>query len=598
MYNGVLYVALLLCTILLGGATWYNCMIPLLLFFVCLIKDKRNISGNVNTLIPIVLLVTGFISIVLTQGDKQNALYEYEQILCFILAFFVGLGIKDEDNIFKYVLVCATATAGVGLLSYCNLIRIEDFTFNDRYLLRLQSFLKYANTTAVLLGCGYFSSLKLFDTYQKKGLTYISSCTLIAFYLTVSKAAIPLFIVFGTLLFVVQRKYTRCFVLQNVVCMIGTLLIILAGFKQYQTVKILLVIITVLIGGGIVQSEMLKKILPDKRLMIVWLIGFGVFLSLGCLLLVSRDINIFETLFKRFDYMSDAFVLLRQYWLTGIGPGAWKFYQYSVQTTQYSVTEIHNSWLQIWLEFGIIFFVTIFASFIKTTVYCIRRKMYVYAAIILFILTHSLVDINLSFGIILMISGLIIGFALRDAKEIRFGKPIVCGTLTLCLVLFGYMICECTVRSLFEQAYLKKNYDRAITYSTVLEKICPYDSNLQISIAALTHNDTEQRIVRAIALSPLDPSLLQTDIEYSIAQKNPSVLEKIDRLTQMAKHQESIYAKAKEYLIQALERKICTRKEYDEYLSKIENQRNQYGVIDRNNLLEEIVKDQEGDLLK
>lgn len=590
IYDLLICVAMVTCTILLGGSYWYNCMIPWLFFFICLIKNRRNIPRNINAFIPAILLVTGFIAIVTTRGDKQNALYEYEQLLCLILPFFIGLSIKDEGQILKYIFVCATVTAIAGLLSYCGLIRIENFTFNDRYVLRLQSFLKYANTTAVLLGCGYFAVLKLFDVYQKKVLTYLSSCILIAFYLTVSKAAIPLFILIGTVLFVIQKKYARYFVLQNVICMIFAILIILAGFQQRQSVKLLLIVICVAISGRAILNDKLHRLFTEKRLIILWVCGLGVFLFLGCLLLVSKDINILETLLKRFDYMKDALVLLKEHWLTGIGPGAWKYYQYSAQTTLYSVSDIHNSWLQIWLEYGMIFFVTMVAVLLIATVLFARKKMYASSAIMLLIITHSLVDINFNFGIILIILGFMTGFALKDAKDIRLGKPVMYTTLAFCLALYGYMVCEGVVRNMFERSYIQNKNAQAIKYSYILEKICPYDSNLQISIAALTQENAEQRIKHAIELSPLDPGLVQTDIEYSISQKNKNTLEKILKFVGMAKHQEITYVKAKDYLIQALNTGICTQKEYDELLLAIENQRKQYGVIDRNNLLDDIAK--------
>lgn len=593
MYELLLPAGLLICTVLMGGYNWYNCVIPILLFLVYLVKERKNILKNINIVFPFALLITGFIAVIQTQGDKQNALYEYERILCFIAAFFVGLSIKSEYKIFKYMVVCAAVTGICGLLSYCNIIRIEDFSFNDRYVLRLQSFLKYANTTAVLLGCGYFASIKLIDVYNKRVLTYISSCILIAFYLTVSKAAIPLFMVLGTFLFLVQRKHSRYFILQNLVCMVFTLLILLVGCQQ-QTATFMLILACIVISVSIVHNDKMKQVFTEKRLIVLWFLGFGIFLFMGCLVLISKDINIFETLFKRFDYMKDALILLKEHWLTGIGPGAWKYYQYSIQTTQYNVTDIHNSWMQIWLEFGILFFLAISAIIVKSALYFARKKMHVYYVLVLFIVMHSLVDINLSFGIILMILGLVTGFALNKGNEIRAGKHILYGTLLLCFVIFGYMTCEYAVRGMLENSYLQKKNEQAAKYAEILEKICPYDSNLQISIAALTQENTEQRIKRAIELSPLDPDLVQTDIEYSISHKDKTVLKKIEKYVVMAKYQEITYAQAKEYLVQAFDTGLCTQKEYDECLSGIENLQDELGITDRNELLGEVAEQMKG----
>ncbi len=588
----LLYISLLICTITLGGFYWYNCIIPLFLFFVCLIKERQNFPQNIYVYAPVILLVTGFIPIILTQGDKQNALYEYEQILCFILPFYIGMTLKNDDKILKGITLCAAITAAVGLLSYCNIINIEDFVFYDRHLLRLQSLLKYANTTAVLLGCGYFATLKLYNTYQNRCLIYLSSFILLAFYLTISKAAIPIFLLIGTFLVFIKKKYTRFFVLQNIVCMVFTLLIVLPQLALHQTVKLLLIITCALFSDGFLKNSKIKKI-HEKYLLIAWVIGFIILAICGYLLFISMNINVFETFFKRFEYMKDALNLLRGNWFTGIGPGAWRYYQYSIQTTQYDVTNIHNGWLQIWLEYGILFFLTIAIISIKSILSLIKRKSYLCSAILLFIIIHTLIDINLSFGIILMILGLISGFALNDTKKVLLWKTTSHVVLILCSVLILYMACECTIRSRFENAYLENKTEDAIKYSAILEKICPYDSNLQISIAALTKEDATKRIEYATQLSPIDPKLVETDIEYSIFQKRRNVIEKIKKYTTMSKRQESTYIKAKEYLTRALNQGLCSENEYDNCLKIIEEQRKYYEVIDRNELLKDIIKNKE-----
>ena len=88
-------------------------------------------------------------------------------------------------------------------------MQAEEFTFFDRYFLRMQSFTKYANVTAVVLGCGYFASLSPSDAYHGKALTYASSSLLIAMYLTISKAAIPLFLIIGTALVIILRDFAQ-----------------------------------------------------------------------------------------------------------------------------------------------------------------------------------------------------------------------------------------------------------------------------------------------------------------------------------------------------------------------------------------------------
>ena len=582
------YLSIMFCTFFTGGALWHGFILSLLLLIPYIIKHRTDISKSAMHIFPAVLLITGFIAVSVTSGDKQNSLYTYEKILCLIFAFYTSLAAKDENEILKYITAASVMIAAVGLCAYCNFIRFEDLTFNDRYILRLQSLIKYANTTALILGCGYFSVTALYDVYRKKFIGYFASGILIAFYLTVSKAAIPVFLVLGTVLFLTQRKYTRFFILQNLICMLFTILILLAGLRHLQTVKFLLIAVCILMGGLSVNTDNQKSVVDDKHLIVVWFIGFVVFFAAIIGVLLFKKVNIFETLLKRFDYMKDALTLLKEHWFIGTGPGAWKYYQYIVQTKQYDVKYIHNSFLQIWLEYGIVFFLTLLAVSVRSVITFIKQKQYVLCAIILFIITHSLIDIDLSFGLSLMILGLLFGSALKSDKELKLSKPLFIVTFLICCLISGYMVCEYGVRSRFENNYSHGKKEKAAEYALMLEKICPYDSNLQISLAALGQGDTAIRIERATELSPLDIKFCQTDIEYSISQMQPQIFEKCKKFIKMAPKQEGTYTKAKEYADKIFEKGLCTEAEYEEYLLYIDNEREKEGAIDRNKLLQEI----------
>lgn len=537
------------------------------------------------------LMLIGFIAVARTAGDRQNALYEYEKLLCYISAFYCGVAIQKENRIPECISACAVLTACVGLAAYCNFIPIQEYIFNDRYVIRLQSFLKYANTTALLLGCGYYAALNLFFIYKKKIFIYLSSCILIAFYLTGSKAAIPIFLVLVSVWLLIDKKYSRHYILQNLTCMIFSLLILLAGFKQLQTVKFLLIIICIAVSGTVAGSNaVMSANSNEKRFIIIWFSALGIFIISAAALLTINGINIFETLLRRFDYMNDAFTLLKSHWLTGIGPGAWKYYQFSVQTTQYNVTYIHNSWLQLLLEYGILFFAVILYLTIRAVISFIKKRQYTFLIILLFIIFHSFIDIDMSFGIILLIFGMLSGFALKTDTKNKIVRPMFYIVILLCGCMSLYMICEYSLRNVFEHSYMKNQTGKAVKYAHMLEKICPYDSNLQISLAALENKDIKVRIERAIKLSPLDFELMEKKIEYSLAQKDSSVLADCKKYIEMAPKQERTYVKAKDFAARALNNGLCSQDEYEDYLSYLETKRREAEVIDRNQLLENITK--------
>ena len=150
------------------------------------------------------------------------------------------------------------------------------------------------------------------------------------------------------------------------------------------------------------------------------------------------------------------------------------------------------------------------------------------------------------------------------------------------------MIFEYQLYNGFKNAYENGEYQKTVDYTLILEKISPYNSKIQITLATLNQGDAQQRINMAKKLSPLDPELLEFDIEYSISQKNRDVFEKCTKYIQMAPMQEKTYYNVKDYLKNAFETGIYTQTEYDSFLSYIDTKRNEVGVVDRNELLNEL----------
>ena len=51
---------------------------------------------------------------------------------------------------------------------YLNILNFNEFIFMDMYLARLQSVIKYANTTALFLAVGYIASIHSYKNHGKK----------------------------------------------------------------------------------------------------------------------------------------------------------------------------------------------------------------------------------------------------------------------------------------------------------------------------------------------------------------------------------------------------------------------------------------------
>ena len=326
----LLLTTIIICMISSGGLFWYQCIIPCLCLFVLIIINRKKIAFDYSALLILLVLICSLLPLAGTLADKQYCIHEYEKILCFVLAYYVGAAI-DEKQVLKAIGFSGLILAVAGLLSYCNLIRLDEFVFNDRKLLRLQSFVKYANTSAAILAGCYFALLKLYKESEKKYLLYISGCVLTALLLTVSKAAVLIFLCIAAAVTVADIKTAKTIIFQVIICMITAVPSLFLAKNHYYGICIL-VIITGIIFSAAADKKLFVINIKNSVLAAIYILG--IIAALAACLFLKRDI--FITLFKRFDYMSDAMKLMKRHWISGIGPGGWKYYQYSVQSVKQS----------------------------------------------------------------------------------------------------------------------------------------------------------------------------------------------------------------------------------------------------------------------
>lgn len=580
----LLNLSIVACMLFSGGLRWECCIIPNLLLFIIAMVKRKKVVFDCSTLLFIILILFGAISICFTLGDKQYAVHEYEKILCLILAYYVGVAV-DEKNVLKAIGLLGLILAIFGLLSYCNFIRIDEFVFNDRKILRLQSFVKYANTTAVLLGCCYFAVINLYKDNKKKYFLYISGCILTAFFLTISKAAIPIFIFIVTGLILSKNTVAKEMMFQIAVCLITAIITILLVKNCYNSVSFIIIVV-----GIIISAKTDLKFMDSKFVPIIWVLTLLIGIISVFALAIVEKYDIFATLFTRFDYMLDALTLLKKHWLFGIGSGCWKYYQYAVQSSQYNITYIHNGFLQFWLENGIVAFAALVLLIARGIYAFAKEKKYISLAMLAYIVLHSFIDFNMSFGIFLIIMGLILGNGANTKNKNVVWNISGIISLILCLMLLTYSVGEFVLRSRFEKTYINNDYVSSLKYAEKLEKMCPYDSNLKISIAALNADKAKDNLESAIRLSPLDKYTYKTYINYLIDNGYKVEITKLaEDYINLAPKQEFTYTEIQTILDKALINGLCSQEEYENATANAERRRNKESVIDRNELLNELV---------
>lgn len=115
----------------------------------------------------------------------------------------------------------------------------------------------------------------------------------------------------------------------------------------------------------------------------------------------------------RFEHYNDALKIIRDYPIFGIGAGGWAALYKSYQVIDYPTTEVHNHYLQVWIDSGILGFlsfmaiwITAIASFIWVRFNSnidnqkIKKLRTAIMMPLIALLLHSAIDFNLSYGLV------------------------------------------------------------------------------------------------------------------------------------------------------------------------------------------------------
>jgi hypothetical protein len=579
---------LIFTVIFTGGILSYHCIIPLVLMIALYFFFIKRHSSLVM-LISFILVALVILSLFLTKGDFQSGVYESEKILLFVLAFVCGSSILLDESISKGVVISSLIVSTVGLIAYCGFCGVSELVLLSDGVPRLQSLFKYANTTACYLSCGYIFALNEYIKSGKKQYLFISQILSVSLFLTFSKAMIPIFVL-GIFAFALFNKKTLCKITsQTILSLVFCLLVALSSANDRYILSFVLICICIVLGGTV---TFLKS---NKIAFALWISGVvsGLFLIIGISFLKP---SLFSTFSQRLGYMSDAIKLIPGRLVFGNGPGSFQILQHPIQYTQYDVKYVHNSFLQFLVENGIVFTLILLAVTVFSIYRFIKQKKYTFLVCTIFIVLHSLVDFDLSYGAVMVLFGFLLSIAFNGVTlNIGFIRGAFALALSaICIFTLTYMLSEYIMRSSFENKVIASSYEDAIDNAEALEKICPRDSKLQISIASLiskTDNNREeilQRIDKARILSPYDTDIFEAYISYNMTKDNLEGL-CFDYIKLKPKH-EMTYEKVKLFVEKAYELSIIDSDEKEGLTKAIDDYRVKQKVYDRNEYLDRIMK--------
>lgn len=321
---------------------------------------------------------------------------------------------------------------------------------------RLQSFLQYANTTALFMAAGCFISADRFFATRKIRYIILGILFALAIVLTKSRITFVLFLLVLTAYMLLSLKGKNRI---TVLLILGILL--LAAF---------------IFGGRIIRISLTEP-----------------------------------TLVERFITYSDAAKEFVSSFGAGMGLGNWQFLSHGMQSAPYMVRYIHNMFLQMALDGGLPALVAI-VVFCAVNLFKNRKSRNIYYYIFLLLILHSFFEINMNYGIFNMFfvfSAVMMNQSATDAD--KDGK--VCGKVSAIAIKAACLLCAAALSVLFvsecfveagNRAMIKNRLQSAEKHYSKAIAVNPYHYEVYFKLAQIEQNPEKaiELLEKAMELNP------------------------------------------------------------------------------------------------
>lgn len=415
-------------------------------------KSVRNEPLHLNkplVLCEIVLLCAASLSFLKALNPRENL----DTVIIYVELVVISIVLYDffHDNkrlFIKWLMIPVAAVgficSAVGLTALSGYTLWEVTTTNNR----IGSTFQYANTAAVYFAICLIFVVTLVGTLDnillKALFSGMAGIMLFAFFMTGSRGGYLVGMAVIMLLVVLQPHGRRIRSGTGFICMLAPVFIVIKGFNESTgkhnlagTVLWLAVLFLMAAVSSLLINLVFRLLTKGKEYIspkgtgyvfsaaAVIFAGFAAafwdrLLQLIPNVLMDRmarliKLGIYEkNVLYRIEYDKDALKLIPGNWLLGVGGGGWKAIYQSVQDFFYTAAFVHNNYLQVFLESGILGFISFLALVLISLWNAIRfytravdGKLRTYCAGLLcamIVLTvHSVFDFNLSYASLLLL---------------------------------------------------------------------------------------------------------------------------------------------------------------------------------------------------
>ena len=330
---------------------WHGSFFPIqyigiaiaLLTWICFIK---SISVHLNVYLLLGITVVMLISLLFFSANHYIGVLEWITYTLLPLSLLFFANCKYPEKIENSIYLACIIVSILGLLSYAGILQIPYAILENGK--RLQSVLQYANTTALLMIVGFFYSIKYWT--DSKNVCHLACAVLLIISL------------------------------------------VLTGSRIGFAVLVLLSIVFVM-----------TKIASTHKIIAIIAIFFLLAIIAMTNLRIAQISLFAPTIIERLITFQDACRILRNSELFGLGIGNWQEQQFLYQTAPYFARYIHNYYLQLCLDGGVLpLFLFLFVA-ISALITGWKEKN-IHFFILLAILLHISLDFDMSFGGVILIT--------------------------------------------------------------------------------------------------------------------------------------------------------------------------------------------------
>ena len=510
------------------------------IYFMTKLTNKEDIFYNKWLLIFGTMLILAYGLAFINSVNPRDNLEVLVQVTGYLL-FAIVLYDYYQDRkrelcvaLMAPMVISAIVNALIGLMAITGTFRILNDTLNDR---RIGGTFQYANTAAVYYIMAVIFSLTLMYIADKPIyrilLSGMNTIMLLAMLLTRSRGGYIVGFSAVLLLFLIQAKGYRLKTCGSFLCSAVPAFMLMTEISNQtasQDAKTFMRLLIISFIAGILLAIIFEGMIfcvagIKKKLRVPETLSRIIELTAICLIIASgifyRDKiialipdNILErfaklnmssrSIYIRVEFFKDALKLISRNLLFGIGAGGWEVLNYGVQDTYYVSRAVHNHYLEVFVDAGILGFLAFCSIIILTISYIIRgiykaenlQKRIIFAGLFpgfIALIVHATFDFDLSFVSIALLFWAMIVLAIPGTKHrIKLKRSIAAPIFS---VTSAFLILVNTIFALAAfnakmglDLTVKNEYSKALPYYEEALRLDPYNYMHSYELSKLYRN--------------------------------------------------------------------------------------------------------------